>query len=341
MFNDVDNLILAQCSYFPLDRGKVPCDTMTIRHISALLEGHPDAFGSIDARDNCEMLRLMASGDRFGKIRVLDYCSQTVEQKESQFAGMTFLLPDGTVYVALRGTDNTLVCWKEDFNMAFSCPVPAQTEALRYLKAVCDSANCSVRVGGHSKGGNLAVYAAACLPEVLQDRLLQVFSNDGPGMSEEVIASPGYQRVSDRIISILPEFSIIGMLMCEHRNNKVVESRASGLMQHSAYTWQVRRAGFVELPGLTRKSLKIDDILDCWLFDMPEDERLQLVEAQFAALNQAEVTSMQELLAKRIKTAVSVLSAVRHFDQYTRRLVWEKLTRLAGTAIKGAKEERG
>ena len=340
-FNDVDNLVLSQFSYIQLEKAGAPCDGMTIRDIASLLEAQPDAFGFIDARNSQEMLKTMASGDRFGGIPVRGYSSETDEERELQFAGMSFLLPDGTVYVAFRGTDNTLVGWKEDFNMAFSCPVPAQTEALRYLKAVCDSANCSVRVGGHSKGGNLAVYAAACLPEVLQDRLLQVFSNDGPGMSEEVIASPGYQRVSDRIISILPEFSIIGMLMCEHRNNKVVESRASGLMQHSAFTWQVRRAGFVELPGLTRKSLKIDDILDSWLFDMPEDERMQLVEALFAALKQAEVTSMQELLAKRIKTAVSVLSAVRHFDQDTRRLVWEKLTRLAGTAIKGAKEERG
>lgn len=339
-FNDVDNLILAQFSYFPLEKAGVPCDGMTIRGIASLLEGQPDAFGFIDAGSNQEMLKLMASGDRFSEIPVRGYCCETDEEKELQFAGMTFFLPDGTVYVAFRGTDNTLVGWKEDFNMAFSCPVPAQTEALIYLKAVCDTTSCLVRVGGHSKGGNLAVYAAACLPESLQDRVIQVFSNDGPGLSEEVITSPGYQRIIDRIISILPQFSIIGMLMYEHRKNKVVESLASGLMQHSAFTWQVWRAGFVELPGLTPKSLKIDEVLDRWLFDMPEDERMQLVEALFAALKQAEVNTMKELLANRLKTAVSVLSAVRHFDQDTRRLVWEKLTQLAGTAIKGGKEEK-
>ena len=334
MFNDVDNLILAQFSYFPLERGKVPCDTMTIRHISALLEGHPDAFGSIDARDNCEMLRLMASGDRFGKIRVLDYCSQTDEQKESQFAGMTFLLPDGTVYVAFRGTDNTLVGWKEDFNMAFTCPVPAQTEALKHLQATCEKTSGMIRVGGHSKGGNLAVYAAAYLPERLPERILKVYSNDGPGMCEEVINSAGYQQIAGRIVSIVPEFSIIGMLMYEHSCNKVVASDAAGLMQHSAFSWQVKRRGFVELPGLQPSSLKSDDILDRWLFDMQKDERRALVEALFAALKHAELNSVEWMLANRLKTTVSILSAIRHFDHETRHLVWEKLTRLAEVALK-------
>jgi hypothetical protein len=286
------------------------------------------------------MLRLMASGDRFGKIQVQGYCSETDEEKELQFAGMTFLLPDGTVYVAFRGTDNTLVGWKEDFNMAFSCPVPAQTEALGYLQAVCETTASPVRVGGHSKGGNLAVYASAYLPARLRDRVLQVYSNDGPGMCEEVINSPGYQRIACRIISILPEFSIIGMLMYEHRDNKVVASDASGLMQHSAFTWQVQRKGFVELPGLKRTSLKIDEVLDRWLFDMQEDERMELVEALYAALKQAELKTVEGLLAHRLKTAVSILSAVRHFDPETRHLVWEKLIRLAGVALKGNKAEQ-
>ena len=340
-FNDVDNLILAQFSYFPLEKSGVPCDGMNIRDIAALLEEQPDACGFIDAESSREMLKLIAAGERFGEIPVRGYCSETDEERELQFAGMTFSLPDGTVYVAFRGTDNTLVGWKEDFNMAFSCPVPAQTEALKYLQAVCETTSCPFRVGGHSKGGNLAVYAAAYLPEPLQDRIIQVYSNDGPGMSEAVISSPGYRRIAGRLVSILPEFSIIGMLLYEHRDNKVVASNASGLMQHSAFSWQVRRAGFVELPGLQPSSLKIDEILDSWLFDMPEEERLQLVDALFTALKQAEVNSMERLLNHRIKTAVSVLAAVRHFDAETRQLVWRKLTGLAGTALRGDTEEQG
>jgi hypothetical protein len=334
-FNDVDNLILTQFCYLPLERAEVPCDGRSVRDIAALLEEHPDTFGFIDAQGNRDMVRLMSSGDRFGEIQVQGYCSETDEEKELQFAGMTFLLPDGTVYVAFRGTDNTLVGWKEDFNMAFSCPVPAQTEALGYLQAVCETASGPVRVGGHSKGGNLAVYASAYLPGSLRDRVLQVYSNDGPGMCDEVINSPGYQQIAGRIVSILPEFSIIGMLLYEHRGYKVIASNASGLMQHSAFTWQVQSRGFVELPGLKRTSLKIDEVLDTWLFEMQEDERMELVEALYTALKRAELKTVEGLLAHRMKTAVSILSAVRHFDHETRHLVWEKLTRLAGMALKG------
>ena len=340
-FNDVDNLILAQMSYLLPEKAQVPCDGLSVREIAALLERHPDAFGFIDAQFNQKMLKLMASGDRFGAVRVQGYRWQTDEVKELQFAGMTFLLPDATSYVAFRGTDNTLVGWKEDFNMAFSCPVPAQTEALGYLRAVCETVPGPVRVGGHSKGGNLAVYASAFLPEELQGRVLQVYSNDGPGMCQEVICSSGYQAIAGKITSILPEFSIIGMLMYEHRDNKVVASDASGLMQHSAFTWQVQRSGFVEVPGLRSTSLKIDEILDQWLFDMQEDERMELVEALYAAMKQAELKTVEGLLTHRLKTAVSILSAVRHFDHDTRHLVWEKLTRLAGAALRADKAGQG
>lgn len=340
-FNDVDNLILAQLSYLPLEKAGVPCAGLSVRDIAPLLEGHPDAFGFIDAQYNRDMLSLMASGDRFGGVQLQGYSWQTDEEKELQFAGMTFLLPDATRYVAFRGTDNTLVGWKEDFNMAFCCPVPAQTEALQYLRAACEASDGPFRVGGHSKGGNLAVYASAYLPEKLQGRVLQVYSNDGPGMCREVIDSTEYQGIAGKIISILPEFSIIGMLMYEHRVSKVVESSASGLMQHSAFTWQVRRSGFAEVPGLKSASLKIDEVLDRWLFDMQEDERMELVEALYAALKQAELKTVEGMLTHRLKTAVSVLSAVRHFDHDTRHLVWDKLTRLAEVALKGDKAAQG
>ena len=339
-FNDVDNLILSQFAYLSLEKADKPCEGLSVRELTPLLREHEDAFGFIDMDSNREMLELMAGGERFGEVLVRDYQCRTDEREEVQFAGMTFLLPDGTACVAFRGTDNTLVGWKEDFNMAFACPVPAQTEALKYLEKVCGAIAGPVRVCGHSKGGNLAVYAAACLPEETQGRVLRVYSNDGPGMSEEVSGSEGYRRIEGRIVSILPEFSIIGMLLHEHRCYKVVPSSASGLMQHSAFTWTAGRAGFVELPELRASSLKIDEILDKWLFDMPEEDRMQLVEALFSALKQAEVTTVEELLAHRVKTATSLLSAIRHFNKDTRQLVWEKLTRLAGAAIKGEAAEQ-
>ncbi len=339
-FNDVDNLILAQFSYLLLEKADRPCEGLSIRAIASLLKDHADAFGFIDADSSRRLLEMMASGERFGETVVRGYRHETEEEIQKQFAAMTFFLPDGTVYAAFRGTDNSLIGWKEDFNMAFTCPVPAQTEALNYLEMVCKMTPCPVRVGGHSKGGNLAVYAAANLPEDLQGRILKVYSNDGPGMQEATVTSEGYRRISGKIVSILPEFSVIGLLMHQHRDYQVVCSAASGLMQHSAFSWEVMGADFVRLPELKPSSLKIDAVLDKWLFDMPEDERMQLVEALYAALKSAEIDSVEDLLKNRIKTGVSLLFAVRHFDHDTRQLVWEKLTRLMSAAIRGESAEQ-
>ncbi len=334
-FNDVDNLILAEFSYLLLEKADQPCEGLSVRAIASLLKDHPDAYGYIDAEFNRQMLKEMASGDRFGEVTVREYRYETEEETQKQFAAMTFFLPDGTVYAAFRGTDSSLIGWKEDFNMAFTCPVPAQTAALQYLETVCGLTACPVRVGGHSKGGNLAVYAAANLSEDLQGRILKVYSNDGPGMHEQTVSSEGYQRISGKIVSILPEFSVIGLLMHQHRDYQVVCSAASGLMQHSAFSWEVMGAGFVRLPELKPSSLKIDAVLDRWLSEMSGEERMQLVEALYAALKSAEIDTVEELLENRIKAGFSLLFAVRHFDHDTRQLVWEKLTRLMSAAIKG------
>jgi hypothetical protein len=340
-FNDVDNLILAEFSYLLLEMADQPCEGLSVKAIAPLLENHPEAYGFIDADDNKLMLDLMASSKRFGDVLVREYQCQTDENSEKQFAAMTFFLPDETVYVAFRGTDSTLIGWKEDFNMAFTCPVPAQTEAQKYLEMICETVSMPIRVGGHSKGGNLAVYAAANIAAEMKGRILQVYSNDGPGMNVKTINSEGYQFIADKIVAVLPEFSVIGMLLHQHKDYKVVSSTSKGLMQHSPFSWEVRGAGFIELPTLKRSSLQIDAILDQWLFEMPEDERMQLVEALYLAMKHAEIKTVEGLIANPMKIGILLLSAIRHFDGDTRHLVWEKLTRLAGVALKEKRAEHG
>lgn len=339
-FNHVDNLILSEFSYLLLEKADQPCEGKSIREIAPLLAGHPDAFGYIDADSNREMMKQMASGDRFGDVLVRQYRHETDEDTEKQFAAMTFFLPDETAYIAFRGTDDSLVGWKEDFNMAFACPVPAQTEAMKYLQRFCRETSCPVRVGGHSKGGNLAVYAAANLEEDLQGWILQVYSNDGPGMLEATVTSEGYERISGKIVSILPEFSIIGMLMHQHKDYQVVSSTSSGLMQHNPFSWEVLGTGFVQLPKLKPTSMKIDTVIDQWLFDMPEEDRMQLVDALYSALKSTEIKTVEDLLANRLKTGISLLFAIRHFNHDTRQLVWDKLTRLVSVALKGEEAEQ-
>jgi hypothetical protein len=339
-FNDVDNLILSEFSYLLLEKALPEGGQMTVRALHDALKDCPDAFGFISQESNRKMLAFMGEGRRFCDAEVCFYLHETDAEIQKQFAAMTFLLPDGTAFIAFRGTDNTLVGWKEDFNMAFSCPVPAQVEALVYLLRAADLFPLPIRVGGHSKGGNLAVYAAAYAPAEIQDHILAVYSNDGPGMDDVTFQSLGYIQIVPRLRSIVPEFSVIGMLLHQHQKYQVVKSSASGLSQHDPFSWCVQREDFEDAGHLKAASIKMDEILDTWLFDMSTDDRMALIDTLYAVLNATKALTVEDLGCCKLKNAGAILSVLRHMDGSSRHLVWEKLGGLVSVAVGGGKAEQ-
>ena len=186
-FNEVDNLILAEICYLDFS-GFVPAGFQTQQvtlqaAASAYFTAHPETNMGVLVPDQIPVLvEHAAKTARFGDIRLLGYVNRIDEETQTQFSAVTMLLPDGSAYVAFRGTDDTIVGWKEDFNMAFTPEIPAQKYAAEYLRQV--SAALPFRpllVGGHSKGGNLAVYASVFCGQEVQKRILAVYNNDGPG----------------------------------------------------------------------------------------------------------------------------------------------------------------
>lgn len=165
--------------------------------------------------------------------------------------------------------------WKEDLNLSFESPVPSQKQAARYLARAAKAVSGLITVCGHSKGGNLAVYAGACVPEKVQERIESVISFDGPGQDERVIDSPGYARIRQRLRLYIPHFSVVGMLLEQEKRYTVVESDEKGIMQHSAFSWQVEGRRFMEKPELSAESLEVNRILRKWLKGLsPEDRRV-------------------------------------------------------------------
>ena len=334
-FNDVDNLILCEFSYLLLEHALQEDGEMTVRQLAGSLKDYPDAFGYMEQDSNRAMLKLMGEGDRFSGAQVCFYRHETNMAQEKQFAAMTFLLTDGTAFIAYRGTDNTLVGWKEDFNMSFACPVPAQADALIYLLEASRRFSLPLRVGGHSKGGNLAVYAAAYAPLEVQDRLVSIYSNDGPGMDEGTFSSSGYMRIVPKLHSIVPDSSIIGMLLQHHEDYMVVKSTASGLMQHNPFSWQVQRTGFEVIDDLRPGSRHLDQVLRTWLENMTTQERMILVDAMFAALASTHITTVDNLGEAVLHNAGAMLSALRKMDVPTRRRVRQLVAGLIGAAVRG------
>ena len=213
-FCPVDNLIFCCLSYLNWGipaSGSTPETAISLKDAAAYWEHLPESLQQTRVPLDLQLLQQAANSTRFGSVRLFRYMESFQEQQEQQFSATTFLLDNDTAYVAFRGTDNTLVGWKEDFNMSFQSEVPSQTAAAAYLQEFSALPIHHILVGGHSKGGNLAVFAAVKAPPVLQARIQAVYNNDGPGFCSDILHSVAYYQILHKVHTFVPEASIVGM----------------------------------------------------------------------------------------------------------------------------------
>lgn len=268
-FNEVDGLILAELSFINFE-GIVPPPELG--------RGVPlrDAAGTYFARHNGQEIDMgvlvpgripdlmcrMAHSVRFGGMLLNGYCELMDDAREQQFAALTVELGDGSIYLSYRGTDDTIVGWKEDLNMGYLEVIPSQTRALEYLgRMTRQYPDAKLRIGGHSKGGNLSVYAAVKAPAAVQDRIVRVYNNDGPGFAKPLVGTPEHTRVADRILTVVPQSSVVGQLLEHEQNVEIVRSDAEGMLQHDGFSWQVVGDHFIHLDGFSREGKVIDETL--------------------------------------------------------------------------------
>ena len=218
-----------------------------------------------------------------------------------------------------RGTDSSIVGWKEDFDMGYESPVPAQEEAVRYLEGIASRSIGPLRIAGHSKGGNLAAYAAAFCSKKTQDRIRRVCSFDGPGLSEEALESDGYKRIQPRLLSLIPKSSVVGMLLGYHTDYMVVEASKRGILQHDSFSWQLNGPVFVRAEDIDDKSAAFSDGMHQWLKDCTREERQTFVEAMFTVISATEAKTTGEIAAKKQEAINAMLTAMMKMDPELRR----------------------
>ena len=333
---DVDALVLSRLSYLPLD-GLVPPEGATVGALMRqLLAAQPPLLLPEDGR----FIPALAASQRFCEMRIMDYVNQIDLESQTQFAAITVALGDGRHFVAFRGTDGTLVGWKEDFNMAFTCPVPAQRLAARYAASAMLRFPGEFLLGGHSKGGNLAVYAAAFCPAALQERIAAVYNNDGPGFDADVIALPGYQRICARVQTFVPQSSIVGMLLEHEEAYTIIHSTGDGFGQHNLYTWEVLRDRFVTLETVTNGSRFLDRTLKQWLAGLEPEQRERTIDTVYHMLCETNAETLHELKENRFSRALALLRSAKGLDEDTRKLLVNAaglFFRSAGRSIKQAR----
>ena len=336
-FSDVDSLILSCLSF--LDIPEELSDGRTWRGLplkELYRAEHFDRLFSVTfAPDRTkQLLTAVAASPRFRDIKVMGYVSKLDEAQEKQFSAMTFRLAPRLSYIAFRGTDGTVVGWKEDFNMAFRSPIPSQEEAIRYLTQAGRHCPGDILVGGHSKGGNLAVYASAFCKESLQLRIRRVYSHDGPGFLPHVLQSPGMAAILPRVEKTLPQSSVVGLLLEHQEAMKIVKSRGVSLLQHDPFTWEVEQGDFVPLEQFTRDARHLDRTLSAWLQTAGNDQRERIVDALFGILETTDVRTFTEFRTDWQKTIPAVTREVRHLDTDTRAVLFQALKELATLSLK-------
>ena len=309
--NAVDALIFSALSYIQFGGSveREPRNPMLLRNAAEEFFLLEDFKSRVRVEKDLELLRMAAETVRFGYSRLCMYQDHYIPQQETQFAAVTFLLDDGSAFLAFRGTDDTLIGWKEDFNMSFQQTVPAQRLALQYTRNVASEYMVPMRLGGHSKGGNVAVFAAARSSPMIQQRILEVYNNDGPGFTDYMIGDPGYIAMVPRIKTFVPQSSVIGMLLEHEEPYTVIRSKQVSLLQHEPYSWEIMGKSLIPVQEMTIDSRFLDVAIKIWFSEMTNQERNRLVDVMFGLLGTGGVeTTMEILHPKNIRNYLKTLS---------------------------------
>lgn len=333
-FNEVDNLILACFSYVNLDG--IPAVT---KQKGIGLKKLTKEFMKLHTMKELEadksfirlapfMMMEMAKSVRFGKCVVRNYVNDIVTEAEQQFAAMEIVLEDGTSYVSFRGTDDTIIGWKEDFNLSTGV-VPAQKRAIEYLQKISEHTDGMLRVGGHSKGGNLAIYGSVMCKSA-HEKILEIYSNDGPGFSREFQELPETKEMMPKIIRIIPEYSIIGTLLEHEKEPVIVASSSKGLLQHDGFSWEVQGPALVRRDSLNKTALRFIEILHKWIDGMDMEQKRLLIEDLFATLQASGYENLSEVQSGGLKSLAAMVKRVEKFAPESRGMMQELLTAICG-----------
>lgn len=327
-FNEVDNLIFSFVSYVDFS-GIVPEKeaegAVTVKEAS---ESFWEMYTDKDILDkptltkmSAFVLREMAASRRFGNLFLSDYVNEVDVEQQKQFAALRICVQEGRYYVAFRGTDETIVGWQEDFNMVYLPEVPSEKRAVEYLQEVMSQNHAEYYVGGHSKGGHLAIYAAVQNLEAFGDRILQVFNNDGPGVGAEMAASRAYQQMLPKLVSYVPEQSFFGLMLRHEEAMYTVKSSRSGLLQHDSLSWEVLGPEFVKVEEVSAQSRKTNAGLKNWLELLSLDERGEIIRLIFHSLSMAEIKNIGDFAALTPKRIYDLIGNLKDLDADQKTLV--------------------
>lgn len=343
--SEVDSLVLCQFAYLKFD-ALVPAalegegaSSVSMQEILQHKE-YDSLYADERYREkNTKLFLAMEQSRRFGTLRMSNYVNQIELEKETQFSAITFRLEDGMYYIAYRGTDEMMVGWKEDLNLAFSEPVPGQLMSVDYLNQAAESIKTPFYIGGHSKGGNFAVYAAMNAEKQVQDKIVTIFNHDGPGFRPEVKERCGFDKIEGRISRTIPHSSLVGMLLYSEGEYRVVESKNIGLAQHDPYSWLIEKDNFQMAKQVYSTAMFMDTTLNDWILSLNQEEMHVFVDTLYDVMKASEADNLIDFTANWKKSIQGIMSAVKNVDADAMAVMNDIMKTLFDMLSQHAKEE--
>ena len=314
--NEIDNIIMARISYLPFQDIYLE-KKEDIKSIARKMRIIPKS--NFVWNDDKEFIEELAETARFQDLEVRDYVQKLDRQTEIQFGAITIWLPNDEKYISFEGTDMTMVGWKEDLNMSFMTNIPSQIEAVKYLEKIADKYTGKLRLGGHSKGGNLSVYASIFCKDEIKDRIIDILNADGPGVNKETLLDERYKRIVDRINTYVPQSSVIGRLLEHSEDYKIVKSTQKGIMQHDIYTWQVEGTSLIKIPELTNQSKMANKIVIDWLNNTTLEQRENFINTLYEIVGKTEAKTINEFSAQWLKNIKKILETYKNMNEEDKR----------------------
>ncbi len=338
-FNPVDSLVFATLAYFNYEVAPgvdlASPDGVLLHDVVMLSDWEALTAHSWmeDAKDTEAFLHVLSASRRMRDVRASFYANERSEIVEKQFSAVTLTFPaaDGEVaYLAYRGTDGSFAGWKEDFNLCFKEVIPSQCTAAAYLSGVASALACPLIVGGHSKGGNLAEYAALVADESAFERLRGVFNHDGPSFLDDPSPRIDDDRFHALLHKTVPESSAFGMILERRADYRVVRSSAMSVFQHEPFTWLTEDDDFVYQEALNPSAVFFDEALDAWLRSKAPDERERFIDTIYELFASTEAGTWSEFQTKLFANTRQLLGARSKLDAETKSFIWQTLGSLGG-----------
>lgn len=332
-FSEIDALVLTELEYLPLEK-VVPSDEngenfVTVKEIAEYMQEHKqelfDENPMMITQERHEVSQVIADAPRFQSLKFFGVVSEWDKDTTKQFAAVTVEVEPSVRLVVFRGTDETLIGWKEDFLMTYSPLVAAQTDAKEYLAKQASLWGGDLMISGHSKGGNLAIYAAATQEEDVQLRIVDIFCFDSPGLYRSVLETKGYQNIVPLAMRYIPQDSLVGLMLESEVPYVIVKSNATGAMQHSAMTWEIEDGQFIKMEKLTKNSLLNDQTFKKWTESVSDEELELFWNVFFELLFSVGIDTVNDLYGQFMHYVQEFLKAAGDMDEEKREL----LTRIA------------